>query len=82
MFKSQIRRNIEVYVDDMPFKSKQAADHLGDLKKTFQSLKHYNMKLNPAKCAFSVASGKFLGFIVSHRRIEANLEKVWAILDM
>ena len=40
------------------------------------------MKLNPSKCAFGVASGKFLGFMVSQRGIEANLEKVQAILDM
>ena len=40
------------------------------------------MKLNPKKCAFRVASGKFLGFMVSHRGIETNLEKIKAILDM
>ena len=40
------------------------------------------MKLNPRKCAFGVASGKFLGFMVSHRGIEANSEKIKAILDM
>ena len=40
------------------------------------------MKLNPSKCAFGVASGKFLGFMVSHRGIEANPEKIKAILDM
>ena len=40
------------------------------------------MKLNPSKCAFGVASRKFLGFMVSHRGIEANLEKIKAILDM
>ena len=65
MFKSQIGCNIEVYVDDMLVKSRQAADHLGDLKETFQTLRQYNMKLNLSKRAFGVASGKFLGFIVS-----------------
>ena len=40
------------------------------------------MKLNPSKCAFGVASGKFLGFMVSHRGIEANPENIKAILDM
>ena len=40
------------------------------------------MKLNPTKCAFGVSSGKFLGFMVSQRGIEANLEKVKAILEM
>ena len=40
------------------------------------------MKLNPSKCAFGVYSGKFLGFMVSHRGIEANLDKIKAILEM
>ena len=40
------------------------------------------MKLNPSKCVFGVVSGKFLGFMVSQRGIEVNLEKVRAILDM
>ena len=40
------------------------------------------MKLNPCKCAFGVTSGTFLGFMVSQRGIEANPEKVQAILDM
>ena len=49
---------------------------------TFTTLRRYQIKLNPSKCAFGVASGKFLGFMVSQREIEANLEKVRAILEM
>ena len=40
------------------------------------------MKLNPAKCAFGVSAGKFLGFIVNHRGIEANPNKIKVVLDM
>ena len=40
------------------------------------------MRLNPEKCVFGVHSGKLLGFLVSHRGIEANPEKVKAIEDM
>ena len=40
------------------------------------------MRLNLAKCVFGVSSSKFLGFMVSQQGIEANLEKVKAILDM
>ena len=65
MFPHQIGRNVEVYVDDMLVKSKDKANHLDDLKETFSTLPKYNMKLNPAKCVFVVASGKFLRFIVS-----------------
>ena len=82
MFRPQIGRNIEVYVDDMLVKSLDEGKHLDDLQETFNTLRRYNMKLNPSKCAFGVASGKFLGFIVSHRGIEANPEKIKAILDM
>ena len=82
MFCKQIVRNMEVYVDDMLVKSKEEFAHLDDLKETFATLRKYKMKLNPSKCAFGVASGKFLGFMVSQRGIEANLEKVQAILNM
>ena len=76
MFNKQIGRNMEVYVDDMLIKSKEELAYLDDLKETFATLKQYQMKLNPRKCVFGVASGKFLGFMVSLRGIEANLEKV------
>ena len=82
MFRPQIGRNVEVYVDDMLVKSLDEGKHLDDLQETFNTLGQYNMKLNPSKCAFGVASGKFLGFMVSHRGIDANPEKIKAILDM
>ena len=82
MFKKQIGRNVEVYVDDMLVKSKEEEDHLDDFKETINTLKQYSMKLNPSKCAFGVSSGKFLGFMVSRRGIEANPEKLRAILEM
>ena len=65
MFNKQIDRNMEVYVDDMLVKSKEELAHLDDLRETFATLKQYQMKLNPGKCVFGVASGKFLGFMVS-----------------
>ena len=57
---------MEVYVDDMFVKSKTAADHIAHLSDTFAILRRYRMKLSPWKCAFGVASGKFLGFMVNH----------------
>ena len=65
IFSKQIGRNMEVYVDDMLVKSKEELAHLDDLKETFATLKQYQMKLNPSKCVFGVASGRFLGFMVS-----------------
>ena len=82
MFNKQIGRNMEVYVDDMLVKSKEELAHLDDLRETFATLKQYQMKLSPSKCVFGVASGKFLGFMVSQRGIEANPEKVQAIINM
>jgi hypothetical protein len=82
MFHDQIGINMEVYVDNMLVKSKKDDDYLADLKETFQALRRYNMKLNPAKCVFGVSSGKFLGFMVSQRRIEANPDKIKVILEM
>ena len=82
MFRSQIGRNVEVYVDDMLVKSQDEEIHLDDLQETFDTLRQYNMKLNPSKCAFGVSLGKFLGFMVSHKGIEVNPDKIQAILDM
>ena len=65
MFSKQIGRNMEEYVDDTLVKSKEESKHLDDLEETFTTLKQYQMKLNPSKCAFGVASGKFLRFMVS-----------------
>ena len=59
IFNEQIGRNMEVYVDNMLVKSKKAKQHLDNLKETFDILRKYQMRLNPAKCVFRVSSGKF-----------------------
>ena len=82
MFQKHIGTTMEVYIDDMLVKSTTAGLHITHLSETFQILRNYNMKLNPAKCAFGVSAGKFLGFIVNHRGIEANPDKIKALLDM
>ena len=66
----------------MLVKSVRENDHLNDLQETFNTLRSYNMKLNPSKCVFGVTAGKFLGFIVSQRGIEVNPEKVRAIMEL
>ena len=82
MIHKQIGTTMEVYIDDMLVKSTTAELHIAHLSEAFQILRNYNMKLNPAKCAFGVSAGKFLGFIVNHRGIEANPDKIKAVLDM
>ena len=60
----------------MLVKNRREEDHLKDLKETFNTLRSYNMKFNPSKCAFGVTARKFLGFMVSQRSIEANPDKI------
>ena len=82
MFSKQIGKNMEVYVDDMLVKSKEAKTHLEDFQEMFDTLRSYKMKLNLGRYFFGVSLGKFLGIMVSQLGIEANLEKVKAILDV
>ena len=73
---------MEVYIDDMLVKSTTTVLHITHLFEAFQVPREYSMKLNPAKCAFRVSAEKFLGFIVNNRGIEANPDKIRAVLDM
>ncbi|KAL0291191.1 UNVERIFIED_CONTAM: hypothetical protein Scaly_2646100 [Sesamum calycinum] len=77
-----IKGNMEVYVDDMLVKSKKARNHVEDLEETFAVLRKYRLKLNPRICTVGVYRGRFLGFMVIQRGIEANPTKIKAILDM
>nr|GEU36606.1 hypothetical protein [Tanacetum cinerariifolium] len=80
-FQSQIRRNLEAYVDDMVIKSRDEKMLLADIAKTFDNLKKINMKLNPKKCSFRVEDGKFLGYMVTSEGIRTNPKKprLWQI---
>jgi hypothetical protein len=80
-FKRQLK-NVEAYVDDVVVKTRNSSTLIDDLEETFASLREYRGKLNPNKCVFGVPSGKLLGFIISHRDIEANPEKISAITSM
>nr|KYP44061.1 Retrovirus-related Pol polyprotein from transposon 17.6 [Cajanus cajan] len=82
VFQRQIGRNIEIYVDDMVVKSNSLVDHIADLAEIFGELRKHNMRLNPEKCTFGVKGGKFLGFMLSARGIEANRDKCQVVLDM
>ncbi|XP_024182357.1 uncharacterized protein LOC112187701 [Rosa chinensis] len=82
MFVDVIGTIMEVYVDDMLVKSLTAEDHVTNVSIVFSIILRNGMRLNPQKCIFGVEVGRFLGYIISHRGIEANPEKVQAILDM
>ena len=72
MFRNQIGKTVEVYIDDMLVKSVRKEDHLVHLREAFEILRRDELRLNASKCLFGVRSGKFLGHIISSRGIEAN----------
>jgi hypothetical protein len=78
--RSQIGRNIQVYIDDVVITTRKEETLISDLAETFDNLNRY--KLNLTKCSFGVSAGQLLGFLVSARGIEANPEKIQAILTM
>nr|KYP57041.1 Retrovirus-related Pol polyprotein from transposon 297 family [Cajanus cajan] len=82
LFHDMIHKEIKVYIDDMIAKSKSKTDHLVHLRKLFNRLRKYQLKLNLAKCTFRVRSGKLLGFLVSEKGIEVYLDKAKAIIEM
>jgi len=73
---------VEVYVDNMVVKSPSHHQHAQDFSAVFSALRQYNLRLNPDKCVFGVDRGKFLGFMLTQRDIEANPEKCKAIIEM
>ena len=82
MFEPQLGKSIEVYVDDMVVKSKVVFEHVGDLGVIFDILRKHNLHLNASKCSFGVGSGKFLGYMVTHRGIEVSPDQIKAIQNL
>ena len=79
MFEPQLGRSIEVYIDDMVVKSKMVSEHVGDLATIFGILRKHKLRLNASKCSFGIGSGKFLGYMVTHREIKVNPDQIQAI---
>ena len=82
IFHDMMHKEVEVYVDDVIIKSRTQIDHVRDLRKFFERLRKYKLKLYLAKCAFGVPSGKLLGFIVSRRGIELDPSKIKSIQEL
>ena len=82
MFKSQLGKNIEIYINDMVVKSKMVSEHLGDLRTIFEILRKYKLHLNASKCSFGVGSSKFLSYMVTHRGIKVNPDQIKAINNL
>ena len=82
MFKPQLGKSIEVYIDDMVMKIKVVSKHVGDLANIFEILRRHKLRLNASKCSFGVGSGKFLGYMVTHHGIEINPNQIKAINNL
>ena len=82
MFKPQLGRSIEVYIDDMVVKSKVVSEHVEDLTNIFEILREHKLRLNASKCSFGVGSGKFLGYMVTHRGIKVNPDQIKTINNL
>ena len=82
MFKPQLGRSIEVYIDDMVVKSKVVSKHVEDLTNIFEILREHKLRLNASKCSFGVGLGKFLGYMMTHRGIEVNPDQIKAINNL
>ena len=79
MFREKIGRTVEMYIDDMVVKSKQEQQHTEDLWGVFEVLQQHKLRLNAEKCTFGVGAGKFLGYLISTRGIEANPDQIEAV---
>jgi hypothetical protein len=73
---------VEAYIDDVVIKTENSENFIEDLQLVLNNLRRYRWKINPEKCVFGVPARKLLRFIVSHRGIEANPEKIEAIMRM
>ena len=82
MFEPQLGKNIEVYVDDMVVKSKAKSEHVNNLGNIFGILRKHKLRLNASKCSFGVGSRQFLGYMVTHHKIEVNLDQIKAINNL
>ena len=79
---TMLGRNVQAYVDDMVVTSHERERHTTDLEELFATIAKYRLKLNLEKCVFGVEEGKFLGFMLTEREIEANPDKCASIIAM
>ena len=82
MFKSQMGKNIEVYIDNMVVKSKIVSEHIENLTNIFEILRGHKLRLNASKCSFGVGLGKFLGYMVTYQGIKVNPDQIKVINNL
>ena len=82
MFEPQLGKSIEIYIDDMVVNSKLEFEYVNDLRNIFEILRRHKLQLNASKCSFDVGSGRFFGYMVTHRRIEVNPDQIRAFNNL
>jgi hypothetical protein len=81
-FHELLENTVEVYIDDIVVKSAEFSSHIVDLRKAFDKMCRYGLKMNPRKCAFGVSAGKFLGFIIHEHGIEIDPNRIKSIRNV
>jgi hypothetical protein len=79
IFHELLGTTVEVYIDDIVVKFAEFSSHLADLRKAFDKMCRYGLKMNPRKCAFGVSAGKFLGFVIHEHGIEIDPDQIKSI---
>jgi hypothetical protein len=82
IFHELLGNTVEVYIDDIVVKSTEFSSHIADLRKAFDKMCRYGLKMNPRKCAFGVSAGKFLGFIIHEHGIEIDPDRIKSIRNV
>jgi hypothetical protein len=82
IFHELLRSTVEVYIYDIVVKSVEFGSHIADLRKAFEKMCRYSLKMNSRKCAFEVSAGKFLGFIIHEHSIDIDLDRIKSIRNV
>jgi hypothetical protein len=82
IFHEMLGNTVKVHIDDIVVKSVAFSSHIANLRKAFDKMRQYGLKMNPRKYAFGVSAGKFLGFIIHENGIEIDLDRIKSIRNM
>ena len=82
IFHELLGNTVEVYIDDIVVKSAEFSSHIANLRKAFDKMRQYGLKMNPRKCAFGVSAGKFLGFVIHEHGIEIDPDRIKSIRNV
>jgi hypothetical protein len=82
IFHELLGNTVEVYIDDIVVKSAKFSSHIADLRKAFDKMHRYGLKMNPRKCAFGVSAGKSLGFVIHEHGIEIDPDRINTIRNV